>query len=353
MKTSKTKKQIKAQLPRFKDAVQVFESEKSAIAQYVKDINYDAFIPTPNFNTIDLQEHKLVQFPQKKQKELNTICIAYNFSKLEIKNQYTHNFIEELKNKTDSYCILSQLKKLRDLLSTSGKLYIFPINEISKKVLEQFLSCSHFEIETYSSFVISAKKKPLISYTFSKDKLAFREVTEQSEIKNIQNFAAKKLENYNFSLEIDSIFNPNSVFYVVEKTETKEIVCFLRFTYHLPGYPLPLMLAEQPDGTHITLSNPETHLRGELFAPFFRSLSGLKGFKELIKNTFDRYFKDDFYEVFTTFDVKDEKSRELYVKGLGYADTGWKLNYGDFLGTWSVIKSQISMKENLRKFINA
>lgn len=353
MTSSKTKKQIQTQLPSFQDAIQVFKSQAPAIAQYATDINYDAFILTPDFNNSTLEAQKLKQYPNGKQNTYNSICLAYDFSKLKHQDQYTHNFVDEHKSRIDTFCILTLLKTTYSQLSNSGTLYIFPLKPISEKTLKQFLSCSHFTLESHSDFVITAKKKTLISYTFSKDKLQFREVNTSSEIERIQNFAAMKLERYNFSLDIDSLFNPNSVFYIVEKTDSNEIVCFLRFTYHLPGYPLPLMLAEQSDGTHIQLEKAEDNLRGELFAPFFRSLSGLKGYRELIKNTFDRYFEDDFHEVFTTFDVKDSKSRELYVKGLGYADTNWELNYGDFLGTWTVIKSQISMKENLKKFINA
>jgi hypothetical protein len=270
----------------------------------------------------------------------NKIFFVFDFSAFEMHEDLVDlSFIDLLNKRKHFECPLSILNYVHFLLKEGGFLKILPLG-LNPKVntITKFLRCAKFDVISVEGNIITARKRKLKKYLFDHEQLTFEETNSPEVIRNIQYFAKGLFKNYNFDLSIDDLFTPHSDFFVCYKTKTREIVAFLRYTWHLPKYPLPCMLAEKTDDRkHLKLDNPEVEIYGEIFAPYINCISAVKSYKELIKNILEHCLSIGATKVFTTYDKSDPMSGEFFKRVFGLKDTGVVLRYGDFGGEWGLL----------------
>lgn len=272
---------------------------------------------------------------------LDKIFCAIDFSDFEKHEASVEfSFNDLLKSKDLLESPLSILGYAYSALNEDGCISIFPLNSNSNRnVVSKFLKCAKFTDVEFKGDLITAKKRRLRKYIFDHGRLTFEETNSKDAIKYIQYFAKGLFKNYNFDIRIDDLFSPHSDFFVCYRTESKEIVAFLRYTWHLPKHPLPCMLATNiEDGSHIQLDNPDKEIYGEIFAPYINTFSAVKSYKELIKNILDHCLTIGATKVFTTYDKLDPISGEFFKKVFGFKDSGIVLRYGDFGGEWGLLQ---------------
>jgi hypothetical protein len=264
------------------------------------------------------------------------------------------NFYDTLKKRKEFNCILTTLKNINTILAPNGNIKIFILN-INPKIqtIKLFLKCAYFDNIIINENIVTAQKQKCKSYSFDNGKLIFKETTNIEDIKKIQNFAKNLFKDKNFDISIDSLFIPNSIFYYCYRTDTKKIVNFMRYTWYLPKYPLPCMLAsKEATQEHMRLSEPKVKLYGEIFAPFNKTLSAVKAYKEFVKNLLEYCLNNNIYKVYTTYSVIDSLSGIMFNQYFGFTKSNIILKYGDFKDDWILIEGKPElMSLKLNKFI--
>lgn len=234
---------------------------------------------------------------------------------------------------------LTTLNLANAVLEDGGQLTVVCTRPYNESIAKKYLLCAKFTDIQVNRNTILARKRKLAKYSFDRGKIAFEETTSPELIKSIHYFAKELFKDYNFDIAIDDIFTPYSDFLVCYKTDTKEVISFLRHTWHLPRHYLPCMLATKVnDGLHIALERPDENYYGEIFSPYINSLSALKAYKELVKNFLPYFLSVRIKYVFTTFDRSEPKSGDFYERVFGFEDTGITLRYGNFGGEWGLLK---------------
>ncbi len=271
----------------------------------------------------------------------NAVSCIVDFSE-DLKHEVTTNLTfldlkERRKNRQDEP--LDTLNLANTILDDGGQLTLVCVGSYNEAVVKKYLLCAKFADIRFGPGIISARKKEFVKYTFNGGQMTLEETTSPEFIRNIHNFAKELFKDSNFDIEIDDIFTPYSNFFVCYKTDSKEIVSFLRYTWHLPRHYLPCMLAVKvDDGAHIELEKPDEYSYAEIFSPYINSLSTLKAYKELMRNIVRHVLAVETKYAFTTISRAEPKSAEFYKGVFGFEDTGITLRYGDFDGEWGLLK---------------
>ena len=284
----------------------------------------------------------------------NISCIV-DFSEI-LKHESSTNLTFEnlIKRKHHHQETLSTLNLANSILNKDGSVTIFCPKQYNVSIVKKYLLCAKFINVQFNNNVITAKKREFVKYTFDRVKMTFEETNSPDIIEHIQYFAKGLFKNNNFDLSIDDLFVQNSDFFVCYRTNTKEIVSFLRFTWYLPNYPLPCMLATiEGTETHIILEDPDSNNYGEVFSPLITTISSVKAYKEIGKAFYAHCLHNDITYLFTTFNRDEPETGEFFKKTFGFADTGTTLKYGNFGGRWGLLKGDktgmIPQIENLFK----
>ncbi|MBN1689076.1 MAG: PilZ domain-containing protein [Candidatus Omnitrophica bacterium] len=223
----------------------------------------------------------------------------------------------------------------------------------NQKLAQKYLQIARFEKINWdgNNRRVTASKRKLLNQPINGGGLILRETQSQSDIHRLQEFSIKFYSaGYNFKKEIDGVFSEYSHFYLVEKANTNEIVTCARVTWHLPGLYLPCMLAVK-EGTedHIQLQDPDKFSYGEIYAPYFSSMSALKAYGELVRR-FIYYTEEKFIDAYlTTHNVDRSAESRFLSQYLGFKETNVVLKYGDFGGLWNLIYlTQNNLDKNIR-----
>jgi len=269
------------------------------------------------------------------------VFCALDFSRIDkYEAAVDYTFGDLLKERDSFESPLLVLNYAYSILDEEGWISILPLEpDPDKYIISKFLKCSKFADINFKGRLVVAKKRPLKKYAFDHGRLTFEETNSPETIKYIQYFAKGLFKGHNFDFSIDDLFAPHSDFFVCYRTETKEIVSFLRYTWHLPKHPLPCMLATNiEDGSHLRLDDPLMGIQGEIFAPYISTISAVKSYKELIKNILEHCLIIGATKVYTTYNVLEPISGEFFKKVFGFRDGGVVLRYGDFGGEWGLLE---------------
>ena len=239
----------------------------------------------------------------------NAILSIIDFSEDLIHEETTTLTFEDLKKLTPYRDEpLTTLNLANAALGDGGELTIVCTEPYNMSIARKYLLCAKFTDIQLNSNTILAKKRKFAKYSFDGGKITLEETTSPELIRNIHYFAKKLFKEYNFDITVDDMFTPYSDFFVCYKTDTKEIITFLRHTWHLPRHYLPCMLATKiNDGLHIVLEKPDENYYSEIFSPFINSLSAVKAYKELVRNFLQHFLSVGIKNVFTTFESSDKK----------------------------------------------
>lgn len=189
---------------------------------------------------------------------------------------------------------------------------------------------------TSEPLIIRAVRRPVETAELGYG-LSFREVIDPNEISRCHQFARDYYyyKDFNYDLEIVKQFDINCDHYVVYNEEN-EIYSIARVVTRVPGYCCPFMyatLSGEPKGRHITIPGKDKRI-GEVMAIYSEGRKGVVAFKLLMEYGTSVM---NFDSLWTTYDDDDKYTGTYYRKKFMMEDTGIKLKYSDFGGTWNLL----------------
>ncbi|MFW6130778.1 MAG: PilZ domain-containing protein [Atribacterota bacterium] len=318
------------------------------LKKYKQQYNGSDIIISPGLRYLKVKISKIfsgsrIVAPQKN-KNINLkrpLCII-DFSSVGNHESYTVlNFREVLiKNENENNEIMYTLNFISNNIKKNEGILFCSLGETKHfKNIRKMLRCSKFkDIKLIDNYTIKAKKRRLIEILFDNKRLKLQEIPAMGNIDDILSFSKQHFKGKNYSKRIDRIFSPYSDHFVCYKRKTENIVCYTRYTWHLPGCFLPLMLANKLNSNHhLELNNPDQYNYAEVLGIYKQTLSGFKSFKKCIETLLAHGKKMDLSVTFITYEHKDEKRKELYMNKFGFDDAGVILKYGDFKGKWRLL----------------
>lgn len=253
---------------------------------------------------------------------------------------------------------LITLNMVNENIKEGEPVTIFSLGEVKDyKLATKYLNIARFIDHRWDGKrSVRVTKRSLLNKELFNKSVILRETQNRNDIQRLQEFSSKYYSaGFNFSKDIDGVFNEYSHFYIVEKKETGDIVTGARVTFQLPNLFLPSMLAvKEGSEDHIQLQNPDDLSYAEIYAPYFNSYTAIKTYGELIRR-FIYYTEEKYVDVFlTTHNYDKNEEAKFLSKYLGFKETNVVLKYGDFGGLWNLIYlTQENLDKNIQlKFLS-
>ncbi|MCM8773590.1 MAG: hypothetical protein NC820_02490 [Candidatus Omnitrophica bacterium] len=282
----------------------------------------------------------LVHIPYIKKGLKELLCII-DLSRIFRYLSTTHLTFEDLLNIDYPKEYLKELDVVRRYVRDDATVYFFtPFGYRNFKNIEKIMLCAKFtDIELIDENLFKAHKRKLVKYKFEEGKFTIEETTSLKKIGKIQEFAKKILNDFNFDIRIDSLFNLYSDFFLVYNNyKEEEIISFARYTWYIPNHFLPCMLAvEENTSRHIKVESPARFHYAELFAPYINNVWGYVAYREITKVLLEHCRRINTYAIFTTCNANDRSAKHFFTEIFGFRDTGIVLKYGTFGGRWSLL----------------
>ncbi len=276
---------------------------------------------------------------------LSEIELTTDLGDLIMLNQTNETFDDLLKRNPYNTGNLYILSRIRLMLHDNGILYL--INTYKGTIDDSYLTRMeillnkggfiNIKIEKSSDTLkIRAVRRSVETAELGYG-LSFREVIDPNEISRCHQFARDYYyyKDFNYDLEIVKQFDLNCDHYVVYNKEN-EIYSMARVVTRVPGYCCPFMYATlfgEPEGRHITIPGKDKRI-GEVMAIYSEGRKGVVAFKLLMEYGTSVM---NFDSLWTTYDDDDGYTGTYYKEKFMMKDTGIKLKYSDFGGTWNLL----------------
>ncbi len=215
-----------------------------------------------------------------------------------------------------------------------------------RKLVQKYLAAAKFtDAQFLSDHVVTAKKRaPLIKEVFG-GRFILEEVQSLKDIGEVHAFSKRLYEKTNhYDEEVDSLFSSQSDYYRVRSVSDGQVITCGRVSWHLPGFPLPMMLAVRSrTEEHIYLAEPDRYSYGEVYAPYLLSVTTGKVYGELIRTVYDYCARGLMDYILTTYKAAQSEEYRFLSRCVGFKDTKEILRYGTFGGDWSVVYASKNM----------
>lgn len=295
--------------------------------------------------TIKKLDPSIFDFTDIEFDSLSEIELTTDLGDLIMLNQTNETFDDLIKRNTYNTGNLYILSRIRLMLHDNGILNL--INTYKGAIDNSYLT--RMEILLNKAGLIDIKiensSKPLriravrrslktaeLSYG-----LRFKEVIDPDEISRCHRFARDYYyyKDFNYDLEVVRQFDLNCDQYAVYNEEN-EIYSIARVITRVPGYYCPFMyatLSGEPKGRHMTIPGKDKRI-GEVMAIYSAGRKGVVAFKLLMEYGTSVM---NFDSLWTTYDDDDGYTGTYYKEKFMMEDTGIKLIYSDFGGTWNLL----------------
>lgn len=242
---------------------------------------------------------------------------------------------------------LYSLGALSQRLPTGGTVAIASVAPLTdRKLVQKYLAAAKFTgVQFISDHVVLAKKRALLEKPVFAGKFLLEEVQTPQEIAEVHAFSKRLYEDTNnYDEEVDGLFSCQSDYYRVKSLVDGRMITCGRVSWHLPGFPLPMMLAVRAHtDEHIYLTEPDQYSYGEVFAPYMLSVTTGKVYGELIRTVYDYCTQGNMDYILTTYQATQLREYRFLSRCVGFRDTGAVLRYGNFGGDWSVVYASKNM----------
>ena len=276
---------------------------------------------------------------------LSEIELTTDLGELIMKNQINETFDELLKRNPYKSGTLFHLSRLRLMLHNYGILTLINsykgIIDTSYLVrLEILLNKAGFidlKIKNTSSpLIIRAVRRPVVTEDLGYG-LILKEIIYPDEILRCHQFAKDYYyyKDFNYDMDVVKQFDLNCDHYAVYD-ENDEIYSMSRIITRTPGYSCPFMYATidgETGNKHITIPGENKRI-GEIMAIYAAGRKGVIAFKRMMESGTAIVHFDSLW---TTYDDDDEYTGTYYKNKFMMEDTGIKLKYSDFGGTWNLL----------------
>ncbi len=276
------------------------------------------------------------------------IELTMDLGDLVMLDQTNDTFDDLIKNEAYKKGNLYYLTKIRYMLKESGVLKL--VNTYSgikdagySNRLDMLLNKAGFinieYPESGESSSVRCIKRPAESLDIGYG-LTLREVYYPDEIYRCHLYAKEFYfyKDFNYDLDVVKQFDLNCDHFAVFD-EDDEIYSLARIVLRVPGYYCPFMYATiaGDDGRHFRVEGKDDRI-GEVMAIYSAGKRGVVAFKRMME-FLTQYGTDiaHFDSVWTTYDDEDAYTGMYYRNKFLMEDTGVKLKYSDFGGSWNLL----------------
>jgi hypothetical protein len=168
--------------------------------------------------------------------------------------------------------------------------------------------------------------------------MSVREIVDPEDVQKAHTFAHDYYyyKDFNYDFEVTRQFDlQTDIFAAYDKTG--EMVALARCALRVPGYNCPFMYAVTEDGSHYRI--PSRYRRsGEVMAIYKEGKNGVVGYKRLME-FLTQYAAHIAHadSIWTTNEVNDPYTGNLYKNKFMMEEMGAKLTYRDFGGKWNLL----------------
>ena len=168
--------------------------------------------------------------------------------------------------------------------------------------------------------------------------ITVREIVDPEDVQKAHAFAHDYYyyKDFNYDFEVTRQFDlQTDIFAAYDKTS--DLVALARCALRVPGYNCPFMYAVTEDGSHYRI--PSRYRRsGEVMAIYKEGKHGVVGYKRLME-FLTQYALHIAHadSIWTTNEVNDPYTGNLYKNKFMMEEMGAKLTYRDFGGKWNLL----------------
>ncbi len=217
---------------------------------------------------------------------------------------------------------------------------------MDRKLIQKFMAVAKLvDCEFISDHVVTVRKRAPLEKKVFGGQFLLEEIESYQGIEEIHAFSKDLYgKTNNYDEEVDSLFALQSDYYRVTGLPSGRVITCGRVSWHLPGFPLPMMLAVRPGSEdHIYLTDPDHISYGEVYAPYMLSVTTGKVYGELIRTVYDYCARGAMDYILTTYQATQSREFRFLSRCVGFKDTGVVLRYGNFGGNWSVVYASKNM----------
>ena len=276
---------------------------------------------------------------------LSEVELTTDMGELIMKNQTNETFDELLKRNPYKTGNLFVLSRIRLMLHDNGILNLINTYKgtidnsylVRMEILLNKAGFIHLEVKKASSpLIIRAIRRPVETEDLGYG-LILKEIIRPDEILLCHQFAKDYYyyKDFNYDMDVVKQFDLNCDHYAVYD-ENGEIYSMSRIITRTPGHCCPFMyatIAGETGNKHITIPGEDKRI-GEIMAIYSAGKKGVVAFKRMMEYGATIV---QFDSLWTTYDDADEYTGMYYKNKFIMEDTGIKLIYSDFGGTWNLL----------------
>ncbi len=277
---------------------------------------------------------------------VDTLDLTLDLGELVLASQIDESFDDLIRQARDVNGNLFPLRKCRLVLREGGKLRLRNPHSGADdpayvELQQMLLRCAGFTdaiVSDHSSpLVVEATRRPGIVEE-QEYGMVVREIISPEDLAKTHEFARDYYfyKDFNYDLEVSRQFDLHThVFAAYDKRD--QMVALSRSAMRVPGYNCPFMYAVTDGGEHYRV--PERHHSiGEVCAIYKEGREGVFAYKRLMEFIVHYLYLIALPDsIWTTYEVNDPFTGNLYKNKFMMEEMGVRLTYRDFGGKWNLL----------------
>lgn len=275
----------------------------------------------------------------------DTLDVTLDLGKLALAAQINESFDDLIRQARDVTGNLAPLRKCRHVLREGGKLRLTnpypgaadPGYRELQEILLRTAGFTDFVVSDSSPLRIEATRRPGIVEE-QEYGMVVREIISPQDLAKTHDFARDYYfyKDFNYDYEVARQFDLHShVFAVYDKGN--QMVALSRSAMRVPGYNCPFMYAVSDAGGHYRVPD-RFHSIGEVCAIYKEGRDGVFAYKRMMEFVVHHLYLIAFPDsIWTTYEVNDPFTGNLYKNKFMMEEMGVRLTYRDFGGKWNLL----------------
>ncbi len=277
---------------------------------------------------------------------LDDLAVTLDLGELVLDSQISDSFDDLIRKAMDRSGNLVPLRKCRHLLREGGRLRLTnphpgaaaPAYRELQEILLRTAGFTDFIVGDHASpLLMEATRRPGIVEE-QEYGMVVREIINPQDLAKTHDFARDYYfyKDFNYDLEVARQFDLHThVFAVYDKGH--QMVALSRSAMRVPGYNCPFMYAVSDAGEHYRVPD---HFRsiGEVCAIYKEGRDGVFAYKRLMEFIVHHLYLIALPDsIWTTYEVNDPFTGNLYKNKFKMEEMGVRLTYRDFGGKWNLL----------------
>lgn len=281
-----------------------------------------------------------------RQGSLDTLEVTLDLGDLVLLDQVNESFDDLIRQERDHTGILAPLRKARHVLREGGRLLLHnphpgadaPAYQALQEMLLRTAGFTDAIVNGQAgSLLVEATRRPGVVEE-QEYGMVVREIISPEDLARTHEFARDYYfyKDFNYDYEVARQFDLHShVFAVYDKAN--QMVALSRSAMRVPGYNCPFMYAVSDAGGHYRV--PERFRTiGEVCAIYKEGRDGVFAYKRMMEFIVHHLYLIALPDsIWTTYEVNDPFTGNLYKNKFKMEEMGVRLTYRDFGGKWNLL----------------